>query len=790
MSALRALRHPNFQLFAAGQLVSMTGTWVHNTALSWLMYRLTHSELMLGLTSLFTNLPMLLLGVFGGLAADRLPRRKILLVTQTVLLCQAAALAFLTYNGAIQVWHVYALGLVFGLAKVFEVPARQAMILDISSREDLVSAVSLNSMSFNLARIGGPALGGLAVASIGEAACFGINAVSFLAVLVSLLLMKIAIPADKSAVRNSLRVGFDYVMGEPTVWRLLLLSGLVNIGFSGVTVLSPFFAEDIFGKGAWGLGWLNSAIGFGAVAGMYFLASSRDASRLPRVSVVSGIGLGLALAAYGLSPSYWLSLVFMAIAGGTLMRQNAATNSTLQMSTPEDLRGQVLSLFGMAVLGVAPVGASLFAALARATGVRTAAVSAGVWCLVSALMLGRGLRRHGALAALLIAVVPSFGADAALLRKVDMYLAEASDMTGFAIERKVPAALMSSQELERYLKGKMKTEVDPNKVDTEELVLKRFGFAPPDFQLKQTTLDLLQEQAAAFYDFKAKKLYVLDHVRDGLGPELLIHELGHALADQRYGLSKFLKGAKGDDDAALARMAVMEGQAMWLMGEHAARQAGSSLKTSPELARRLSQVDSSNDDQFPVMKRVPVYLKESLLFPYSWGFKFQAAVCEKDANCMKRVFEKPPASSAQVMHPELYFAGVLPEKIAAPPAPKQGRWRSRADGTLGEIDMDLLLRTFDKKAPGLTELFRGGAYRLYENKKTRDVLLSHASIWKDEEAATRWFEAYSSLLASKWKQFEVRQRSSAMIEGRGDHGGFRLRREGRTVLAEEGLPLH
>jgi hypothetical protein len=350
--------------------------------------------------------------------------------------------------------------------------------------------------------------------------------------------------------------------------------------------------------------------------------------------------------------------------------------------------------------------------------------------------------------------------------------------------------MMSSEELERYLKGKMKTEVDKSKVDTEELVLKLFGFAPPDFKLQDSTLDLLNEQAAAFYDFKDKKLYVLDRVRDGLGAELLIHELGHALADQRYGLRKFLKGAKGDDDAALARMAVMEGQAMWLMGEHAARLAGSSLKTSPELARRLSQMDSSGDDQYPVMRSVPLYMKESLLFPYSWGFRFQVAVCEQDSNCMKRVFEQPPASSSQVMHPELYFAGILPEKIAAPPSPTTGRWKSRADGTLGEIDIDLLLRTFNKKPTGLVEQFRGGSYRLYENKKSHDVLLTHASIWKDDDAASRWLEAYTSLLASKWKMMEVLKNGSDLVEGTGDVGGFRVRRIGRSVFIEEGLPLH
>jgi len=749
------------------------------------MYRLTHSEWMLGIMSLFTSLPMLLLGVVGGLAADRFPRRSILLVTQTVFLIQAAALALLTWRGWIEVWHVYALGLVFGLANVFDIPARQAILMEISSREDLVSAVSVNSMMFNLARIAGPAVGGMAVAMLGESAAFSLNAASFLAVIGSLLMIQIAANGNRSESPATLREGFQYVFDNPVALRLLLLCSAMNIGFSGVVVLNPFFAGDEFHVGATGLGWLTSAIGFGAVAGMYLLASSGDEKRLPRVSVISGLTLGLALAAYGLSPLYSLSLCCLAVAGGSLVRQNGATNSTLQMDTPERLRGRIVSLFGMSVVGMAPIGATLFGALARWTGIRVAAVSAGLWCLVSALALGRGLRRYGAIALL---VVPMFGADPSLLGKVDQYLKEASEMTGFPIRRKVPAAMMSSAELERYLKSKMKTEVDPRKIEIEELVLKRFGFAPPDFKLQQTTLDLLQEQAAAFYDFKARKLYVLDHVQDGLGAELLIHELGHALADQRYGLSKFIKNAKGDDDAALARMAVMEGQAMWLMGEHAARLGGSSLRSSPDLVKRLGESDSGGD--FPVMKSVPLYLKESLLFPYSAGFRFQAAVCEKHLDCMSRVFEKPPVSSSQVMHPELYFQQVAPEKVSADPAPKQGKWKLKADGTLGEIDIDLLLRTFGQSGKGFIEQFRGGAYRLYESGKPRDILLNHASIWKDDAAAAQWFEAYSALLASKWKVFEISQRTDMRISGKGDYGGFSLRRQGRMVFVEEGLPLH
>lgn len=781
---MRALRHRNFQLYAAGQLVSLTGSWVHNTALSWLIYRLTHSEWMLGLTSLFTNLPMLVLGMVGGLAADRYTRKHIVILTQSVFLSQAAVLAFLTLNGTVQVWHVYGLGLAFGLANAFDIPARQAMLLDMTSREDLISAVSLNSMTFNLARILGPSLGGIAVAALGEGWCFALNAVSFFAVLLVLVLMRMPAQHKHDGAAGTLREGIRYVAENATAWRLLGICGLSNVCFSGVFVLGPFFAQDIFNTGAWGLGLLTAAMGAGAVAGTYFLAKSRDVSGLPRVTALNGLILGAALALYGVSPNFWLSIALMAVAGGSLMRLNAATNSTLQTGTPENLRGRIVSMFGMAVVGMSPIGAALFGALARGTGVRIAAVTAGVVCIASAFSLGRSLRAVG----LVMLVLPAFPADSALLGKVDLYLKEASAMTGFAIKRPVPAAMMSAQDLEKYLKGKMKEEVNPNKVDIEEVVLKLFGFAPPDFKLKQTTLDLLQEQAAAFYDFKTKKLYVLDHVQEGLGPELLIHELGHALADQNFGLKKFLNGAKGDDDAALARMAVMEGQAMWLMGEHAAQQAGSSLKNSPEMVRRMSEPEDANDEKFPVMKRVPLYLKESLLFPYSWGFRFQAAVCAREADCMRRVFEKPPASSAQVMHPDLYFAGVMPEKVVPPEAPKG--WKEKVEGSLGEVDFSVLLRTFGLESKGIAENNRGGMYRLYENKKTHDYLLNHASIWKDEVSAQRWFDAYALLLASKWTTFSVSRRNSLELDGTGERGTVRLRRIGRTVTAEEGLPVH
>ncbi|MFN9296216.1 MAG: MFS transporter [Acidobacteriota bacterium] len=787
-ASLRALRHRNFRLYLAGQLFSLSGSWIHNTALSWLVYRLTHSEWMLGLVSLFNNLPMLLLGVWGGVVADCIPRRRIVLVTQSVFLVQAAFLAWLVASGQVRVWHVYVLGLLFGLANAFDIPARQAMLLDMSSEEDLISAVSLNSLTFNLARIAGPALGGFTIGLWGEAWCFALNALSFGAVLLGLLRMRLPVaPRMQRPAREAIRELIGFLRESPLEARLLLLCALLNVGFSGVFVLNPFFAEDLFHRGPAGLGALTAAMGIGAVVGTYLLAAQRNPAALPRVSILSGLLLGAALLVFAASPRFELSLLAMALAGGALMRQNAATNSTLQRSVPPRLRGRVVALFGTTVVGMAPIGAALFAALARVSGVRLAAAGAGLLCALTAALLSRRLRSATTLATLLLTFQPGWAASQDLLKQVDFYLKAVSRITGFPVSRPVPAALMSRAELDRYLAGKMRSEVDTSKIESEETVLKMFGFAPPDFRLKQTTLDLLGEQAAAFYDFKAKKLFVLDHVQDGLGPELLVHELGHALADQRFGLARFLKRAP-DDDGALARMAVMEGQAMWLMGEHAAGLAGTSLRQSPELVKRLIEADAAGDDSHPVLNSVPLYMRESLLFPYAQGVRFQAAVCARHEDCLSRVFQSPPVSSAQVLHPELYFAGVQPETVS-PPERRRG-YRRRVSGSLGEIDLSILVRTFRLEADDLIEAFRGGAYRLDENRKSRDPLLAHASVWNNEAAAQRWMAIYCQVMEAKWKRFAIENRGPDRIEGSGDRGGFVLRRQGRSVLVEEGLPLH
>jgi hypothetical protein len=363
------------------------------------------------------------------------------------------------------------------------------------------------------------------------------------------------------------------------------------------------------------------------------------------------------------------------------------------------------------------------------------------------------------------------------LGQVKDLLQETSRLTGLAVKRQVPAAIMSKAELERYLAKRMKEDVDPKALAIEEIVLKRLGFAPADFRLRETTLALLNEQAAAFYDFSARKLYIIDATSSDMGPELLIHELGHALQDQHFGLRKFLKAAGEDDDGALARMAVMEGQAMWLMAKHVQRSVDS---VTP---------DEGAEREYPILSQVPLYLKESLLFPYEKGLRFQAAVCQKYDDCISRVFREPPLSSAQILHPDLYFRGVKPELVELPAPPPTHKWKAKAHGNLGEFDFELLLRTHRVPARGLTDKWRGGGYRLLEEKKSKNLLLQHASQWENEAAAEAWFAAYGKVLRAKSKNFSLEQDSASELRGLGDYGPVCMRRAGKRVTVEEGLPL-
>ena len=261
----RALRHRNFRLFIGGQIVSLVGTWMQNVAQSWLVYRLTHSELLLGTAWFCSQIAVFALGPLGGIAADRFSRRKVVIVTQTLSMLQAFVLAALTLTGRVQVWHVLALAGVLGVINAFDMPGRQALVIQMTSKEDLINAISLNSAVFNAARVVGPAVAGLLLAVVGEGTCFLINGFSFLAVIVSLMAMRIppAAPRQHAPVWQHLVDGFRYAGNHSAVRRVLALMGAATLAGMPGLVLMPFFADDIFHRGSRGLGILMGAMGIG-----------------------------------------------------------------------------------------------------------------------------------------------------------------------------------------------------------------------------------------------------------------------------------------------------------------------------------------------------------------------------------------------------------------------------------------------------------------------------------------------------------------------------------------------
>ncbi len=367
-------------------------------------------------------------------------------------------------------------------------------------------------------------------------------------------------------------------------------------------------------------------------------------------------------------------------------------------------------------------------------------------------------------------------------------LAELSQITGLRLHKPVPHQLISRDQVHQFLNDRVK-EATPDDIRIEELTLKKFGFVPQDFDLAKTTVDLLTEQAAAFYDYHKKKLYITDWTSPDLREAALTHELAHAVADQNFNLGRFLKQASKNDDGSLARMAVMEGQATWLMSESMARRAGGSLKSSPEAAERASKAMDGGGD-FPVFDSSPLYLRRTLVFPYSDGMMFQDAVFRKLGDlAFAEVFRHPPVDTQQILHPQKYFAHAEPR---TPPLAKFAArgYKLVAEGDVGELDHSILLTQYrsEREAADLAPHWTGGAYAIYENRKAHKAVLAYSSEWDDAAAARRYFEAYEQVLGKKWSRMEVRKRSAEMIAGSSEDGFFVLRLRDAVVSALEGLP--
>lgn len=387
-STFRALRHRNFRLFMGGMIVSVAGTWMQQTAQSWLIYRLTRSEWMLGLTWFCSNIPVLFLASIAGVAADRWPRRRIVLITQSLAMGQALILAVLTFTGIVRPWHILALALLLGVVNAFDVPGRQSLYILMVPREDFLNAISLNSAMFNTARIAGPAAAGLLVAWLGESVCFAVNAVSYLAVLASLLAMDIDDRAPRAAgpaprLIDGFRRAWDT---RPLRW-IMLTAGAVSFCSAPASALGPIFADAIFHRGARGFGFLTSAMGAGAVLGTLSLARRTGTRGLPAAVAAASILMAVCLGLYSASPSYWVTLAVMPFIGVAAMRLNAGSQTLVQATAPDALRGRLMGLYTTMFLGLFPLGSLAGGALAEHAGARATVMTGAVLCLVAAIHL-------------------------------------------------------------------------------------------------------------------------------------------------------------------------------------------------------------------------------------------------------------------------------------------------------------------------------------------------------------------------------------------------------------------
>jgi MFS family permease len=404
-TTLRALRHRNFQLFFGGQLISLVGTWMQNIAQDWLVYRLTGSALLLGTVAFVSQIPIFLLAPVAGIVADRWNRHRIVIATQTASMVLALTLATLTLGGWIRIWEIMVIASLLGVVNAFDIPARQAFLIDMVGREDLLNAIALNSSMFNSARIIGPAIAGILVASVGEGWCFFANGISYIAVITGLLLMRLTKQAalqKKGSPLENMVEGFRFARHTAPVHALLLLIGFVSLAAMPYTVLMPIFAGHILHGGARELGMLMGATGVGALLGALTLASKPSTSGLGKWVWMAATGFGTSLILFSLSRHLWLSLAFLVPTGFGMMVQMGATNTLLQVMVPDRLRGRVMSLYSMMFIGMGPIGALVGGAVAARIGAPWTVAIGGVTCLAGGTLFARRLPALRAVARQLI----------------------------------------------------------------------------------------------------------------------------------------------------------------------------------------------------------------------------------------------------------------------------------------------------------------------------------------------------------------------------------------------------
>jgi hypothetical protein len=391
-----------------------------------------------------------------------------------------------------------------------------------------------------------------------------------------------------------------------------------------------------------------------------------------------------------------------------------------------------------------------------------------------------------------VTVIAAPQEDRALFGEIDTIMQGLSEITGWSVKRHVPADFISKDRLREYLEKRIKEEVNPKDIRLEELALKMFGLVPNDFDLKTTTINLLSEQAAAFYDPRKRRLSIIETSgeSDMEKRAALIHELAHALADQHFRLERYIR-KENNDDGASARQAVVEGQATWLMWAYVNREGGGEAGVRDSAMAAMDEMSETTSAQYPALAGAPLYVRESLLFPYTKGLAFQDGVFQHERQAaFSEVFQRPPTSTREILHPAVYLEHVHFQVPKPPRIPDERRYHKLADGTLGEFDEYVLLRQYGKEpdARRISSKWRGGVFRLLETKHGHNPLLACTTVWYTPESASEYFEAYQAVLKGKWKKYEVTGSTATKVTGVGDRGAFILQRDQDRVTSVEGLP--
>jgi MFS family permease len=394
-SIIRSLRHRNFRLFFSGQSISLIGTWMQRIALGWLVYRLTNSAFLLGLVGFAGQIPTFLLAPFAGVLADRHNRHRILILTQTLAMIQAMVLSFLVLFHLIEIWHVIVLSIVLGIINAFDMPTRQSFMVEmVEEKKDLGNAIALNSSMVNSARLLGPSAAGILIAALGEGTCFLINAISYMAVIVSLFLMKIEkkkVKPRNSKVWPELKEGFRYASNFAPIRDILMIFALVNLVGMPYMVLMPVFAKDVLHGGPSALGFLMGSTGLGALGGALYLASRKSVLGLGKNIPIAAITFGLALIIFSFSRLLFFSLGLMLLAGIGQMILMASSNTLLQTLVDDDKRGRVMSFYTMAFMGATPVGSLIAGFLASKIGAPWTVFIGGLVCIFGAFSFAKRL---------------------------------------------------------------------------------------------------------------------------------------------------------------------------------------------------------------------------------------------------------------------------------------------------------------------------------------------------------------------------------------------------------------